>query len=512
MQRNGQKVAVARSLDNHQGVMLMRKAFAIAVLIGIVALIAYHLSRPKPLRPIVATWQEVGRVDAIVDLDADGNDELLVLDKSGQLWWVQFRLPKPIRQKIPVPKDAEWFTNFRGQMLVFMHPKTRRAFLITRQGGKWATKDLGILKGCAVKDADYDGQVNDVVVWREQRRTVFSRLKDGTIVERPDLPDWRADLDGDGKEDAVYQVSETEVRIHCSSGRKASLKLPPFTFIAVTDMDGDKVAEIIGVEGYGGVCHLHLHCWRYENRRWFESSSQEFGKMFWLGMLGDDTSLLFLASGFGGVWLFLDEKDAWLLAVTVEKWRAKFWEVRWREGKWTKRLMGEVPERNANKIWLVRKGQDWMVGGWASLPKWQKWLWEKIGQPLQHFFPFLHEPQGRVFVYGWDGKRRWALLGRWREGNFLGVQLADMDGDRKREVSIAFPKRVLVAKFEDGRWHTGWVEVPFVWYKPVGVFFGFRYGGREWAIYQDRDSHHCIAIALEGDSQQSKRHQPQRRD
>jgi hypothetical protein len=33
----------------------MRKAFAIAVLVGIVALIAYHLSRPKLLRPIVAT-------------------------------------------------------------------------------------------------------------------------------------------------------------------------------------------------------------------------------------------------------------------------------------------------------------------------------------------------------------------------------------------------------------------------------------------------------------------------
>jgi hypothetical protein len=511
MQRNGQKVAVARSLDNHQGVMLMRKAFAIAVFIGIVALIAHHLSRPKPLRPIVATWQEVGRVDAIVDLDADGNDELLVLDKSGQLWWVQFRLSKPIRQKIPVPKDAKWFTNFRGQMLVFVNPKTRRTSLVTRQGEKWATKDLGILKGI-VEDADHDGQVNDVVVWSGQRRTVFSRLKDGTIVERPDLPDWRADLDGDGKEDAVYRVSETEVRIHCSSGRKASLKLSPSTSIAVADMDGDKVAEIVGVEGYGGVCHLHLHCWRYENGRWFESSSQEFGEMFWHGMLSDDTSLLFfLNSGFGGVWLFLDEKDAWLLAVTVEKWRAKFWEVRWREGKWTKRLMGKVPEL-CSEIGFVRAGQSWIVAGFSSKPEWQEWLWWEIEQHLQPFFPFLHKPQDRFFVCGWDGKRRWALLGRWRWDKFLGIKSADMDGDRKQEVSIAFPKRVLVAKFEDGRWRTGWVEVPFVWYKPVGDFFGFRYGGREWAIYQDRDSHRCIAIALEGDSQQSKRHQPQRRD
>jgi len=99
--------------------------------------------------------------------------------------------------------------------------------------------------------------------------------------------------------------------------------------------------------------------------------------MFWLGMLGDDTSLLFLASGFGGVWLFLDEKDAWLLAVTVEKWRAKFWEVRWREGKWTKRLMGEVPERNAKKLLSSVWGKIgwWVVG--HHLPKWQKWLWKR---------------------------------------------------------------------------------------------------------------------------------------
>jgi hypothetical protein len=383
MQRNGQKVAVARSLDSHQGVMLMRKAFAIAVLVGIVALIAHHLSRPKPLRPIVATWQEVGRAKAIVDLDADGNDELLVQDKSEQWWWVQFRLPKPIRQKIPVPKDTNWFTNFRGQMLVFVHPKTRRTSLVTRQGEKWATKDLGILKGI-VEDADHDGQVNDVVVRRGQRRTVFSRLKDGTIVERPDLPDWRADLDGDGKEDAVYQVSETEVRIHCSSGRKASLKLPPSTFIAVADMDGDKVAEIVGAERL--EVGWRFHCWRYENGRWRNSASPKFG--------GDAASRFLL---------FRDERGAYLLAVTLEGQHAKIWEVRWREGKWTKRLMGEVPERDATEIYLVRKGQDWIVDGWGSPPKWQKWLWKKVGQPLQRFLPFLYEPRERFFCL-WLGR------------------------------------------------------------------------------------------------------------
>jgi len=209
--------------------------------------------------------------------------------------------------------------------------------------------------------------------------------------------------------------------------------------------------------------------------------------------------------------LFRDEGGAYLLAVTLKGQHAKIWQVRWREGKWTKRLMGEVPEP-CEYIDFARMGRQWMVWGVLSPPKWQKWLWKKVGQPLQRFLPFLHEPQGRFFVYGWDGKRRWTLLGRWRKGNLLGVKLAGMDGDRKQEVSIAFPKRVLVAKFEDGRWRTGWVEVPFVWYKPVGVFLGFRYGGREWAIYQDSDSHRCIAIALEGDSRQSKRHQPQRRD
>ena len=123
--------------------------------------------------------------------------------------------------------------------------------------------------------------------------------------------------------------------------------------------------------------------------------------------------------------------------------------------------MGEVPEP-CEYIDFARMGRQWMVWGVLSPPKWQKWLWKKVGQPLQRFLPFLHEPQGRFFVYGWDGKRRWTLLGRWRKGNLLGVKLADMDGDRKQEVSIAFPKRVLVAKFEDGRWRTGWVEVPLL--------------------------------------------------
>jgi hypothetical protein len=407
-----------------------------------------------------------------------------------------------------VPKDTKWFTNFRGQMLVFVHPETRQSFLITRQGGKWATKDLGILKVCAVKDADHDGQVNDVVVWRGQTRTVFSRLKDGTIVERPDLPDWRAELDGDGKDDEVYLARQTEmVHIRCSSGRKASLKLPPFTFIAVADMDGDKVAEIVGAERLEvGWC---FHCWRYENGRWLKNSSPKFGDMRWY-VAGSDAFLGF-AEAEEAMSLVRDEKGAYLLAVTLEGQHAKIWEVRWREGKWTKRLTGEVPEP-CEEIAFVRVGQHWIVIGFSSPPKWQKWLWEKVGQPLQRFFPFLHEPRERVFVYGWDGKRRWALLGRWREDSLLGVKLADMDRDGKQEVSIAFLKRVLVAKFEDGRWRTGWVEMPFVWYKPVGDFFGFRYGGREWAIYQDRDSHRCIAIALEGDSQRSKRHQPQRRD
>jgi hypothetical protein len=92
-------------------------------------------------------------------------------------------------------------------------------------------------------------------------------------------------------------------------------------------------------------------------------------------------------SGCGGVWLFLDEKDAWLLAVTVEERRAKFWEVRWREGKWTKRLMGKVPEL-CSEIGFVRAGQSWIVAGFSSKPEWQEWLWWEIEQHLQRFFPF----------------------------------------------------------------------------------------------------------------------------
>jgi hypothetical protein len=46
----------------------------------------------------------------------------------------------------------------------------------------------------------------------------------------------------------------------------------------------------------------------------------------------------------------------------------------------------------------------------------------------------------------------------------------------------------------------GWVEVPFVEYvfKEEGdIPSGLRYGEREWAIFQEANSHRCVAIALE---------------
>ena len=438
-----------------------------------------------------------------VDLDADGNDELMVRDQSGQFWWVQFRLPTPIRQKIPVPKDFNLYSSLRGQMVVVRHLQTRRTFLITRQGKKWAMKNLGRLYSVEVKDADQDGQVNDVIVWRGQTRRVFSRMKDGTIIERSNLPDFRVDLDGDGKEDAVYVIGQ-DVRVRFSSGQKASLKPPPNTLTAVADMDGDKIAEIVGDElssAYRGI-YRRFHCWRYENGRWRKSSSPKFdpkfNKVVWL-VFGGGAS-----SGFSPKErLFWGERGAYPLVVTMEGRRAKVWEVRWQKGKWTKRLIGEVPEHNASVRYFAPMGQGWVVAGSISPPEWQEWPWFKVRQYLRRFLPFLHEPQSRFFVYVWDGQRRWTLLGRWKErwtsvDRWWGdIQLADMDGDGEQELALAFPKRVLVAKFENGRWRTSWVEVPFVNCEPMWTFYGFRYGGREWALYQEADSNRCFAIALE---------------
>jgi hypothetical protein len=133
--------------------MLMRKALVIAVLISSVVLFAYcYLSRPKPLpkllRPIVVTWQGVGKVEGFVDLDADGNDELLAQDKDGQWWWVQFSPTAVARQKIPIPKDANcWPIISRGQMLAFWHPQIRQALLITRQGKKMGNERFGQIEG-----------------------------------------------------------------------------------------------------------------------------------------------------------------------------------------------------------------------------------------------------------------------------------------------------------------------------------------------------------------------------
>jgi hypothetical protein len=363
-------------------------------------------------------------------------------------------------------------------------------------------KDLGKLKGnemMVVLDADHDGQVNDAIIEYGQTRRVFSRMKDGTIVERLNLPDFQADLDGDRKDDAVYLVRQAEMRIRCSSGCKASLKLPPYTFIAVADIDGDKVAEIVGVEGV--ITDRRLYCWYCKNGKWHRSLTLKFSQMNWTVLGGDvrfrDVSL----SGFPSetaAMLFRDEKGVYLLAVTEESGQVKIWGVRWRKGKWTKHLMGEVPEPDTIWVRIVRVGQEWLVFCGTDEPFWQWLLWslgEKI-KPLQPFW--LSPPKSCFFVYSWDGQRKWDLLKRWKGYFPKDIELADMDGDGKWELTIAFPERVLVAKFEDGRWRTGWVEVPFVEYDPIGGFYGFRYGGREWALYQDINSHRCVAIALEG--------------
>ena len=103
-----------------------------------------------------------------------------------------------------------------------------------------------------------------------------------------------------------------------------------------------------------------------------------------------------------------------------------------------------------------------------------------------------------MFAYGWDGQRRWSLLGQWWGETVRGVQLADMDGDKQRELAVAFPKKVLIFKFEDGRWRKIGVEVPFVEYEHFSLSpLGLRYGGREWAVFQEAGTFRCVAIALE---------------
>jgi hypothetical protein len=61
-----------------------------------------------------------------------------------------------------------------------------------------------------------------------------------------------------------------------------------------------------------------------------------------------------------------------------------------------------------------------------------------------------------------------------------------------------FRTKVLIGKFEDGRWRKSWVEVPFVEYVHFSLSpLGLRYGGREWAVFQEAGTFRCVAIALE---------------
>ena len=69
---------------------VIRKRWLVMGLIGYLMLVViyafiaswHNIVPTRPLHLHSATWQEIGMIRGIVDLDADGNDELLVKDKT----------------------------------------------------------------------------------------------------------------------------------------------------------------------------------------------------------------------------------------------------------------------------------------------------------------------------------------------------------------------------------------------------------------------------------------------
>ncbi len=149
-------------------------------------------TEPFPIHTV--TWQEVGTICGVVDLNADGNDELLVQDKSGRWWWVQWGEKKQQRELLPVPAKAKpfWFQEAwqdrRPEVLIFM--SGNQSVVITRSHNGWGkhvAKQVLKPTKTALTDLDSDGHLNDALLVDGRHLLWLKRSRDGTLYRKDRL-------------------------------------------------------------------------------------------------------------------------------------------------------------------------------------------------------------------------------------------------------------------------------------------------------------------------------------
>ncbi len=491
---------------------------------------------PLPLKQV--TWELPSDLSlAVVDLDANGKDDLLMVDQKGHLWWSEWTGEPPRFEPIPVSHLISF--TISSQIIVAKTGKSE--CLITRSGNQWH-KQIVTALNARVDDLDGDGQNNDVLLLTTPKTLEWwQRTKDGKFLRRDQLTlpkhynsmvvgivvgggyevwnrlslhglnsqgfvclenmrlRWKgafvnnlmwkdADLDGDGKADHLefwrWRDNRCELVINFANGKCQVLKLPSLFYGPpfITDVDGDRRAEILFMEGPHESLRLRLFRFDLKRQKFLEWVSPTINVM----LVGEE---LFYS-------LLQQNNPNWSLLLTVK--RGNYWQVeRWwvSEKGWQSELVTVLPK-------VVSSKGDGVMEGWSVYqigkvlllverrehPKWRRKFQDlfrdlcfKIG--LNVAFGEYQIPHRRLWV--WDEKKhRWLVLGYAlpeiaRDDVFREwVDLVKLGSNE--EFAILWWSSYSTAhigRFHNSVWQTINLNVPLQF--PINLWDGERY----WAIF-----------------------------
>ncbi len=143
--------------------------------------------RPQPerlsLQAVVWSWRDEMKTLHIVDLNADGRDEIVFCDANGW-WWAEWDGQATMPQKMPIPAKARVVCANRlglpSNILVASlevqpasrnNPAIRNLWLVTRARGEWRTlsRKGRRTKRVRVTDWDGNGRADDALLLLDER-------------------------------------------------------------------------------------------------------------------------------------------------------------------------------------------------------------------------------------------------------------------------------------------------------------------------------------------------------
>ncbi|MFA0764098.1 MAG: hypothetical protein XFASWVDF_001835 [Candidatus Fervidibacter sp.] len=490
---------------------------------------------PLPLHAIAWSWRDKIKALLIVDLDADGRDEIVFRDANGW-WWAEWDGQAMTPQKMPIPAKASvvcanrfglpsniLVASLENQPASRNNPAIRNLWLVTRAKGEWRTLSRKGRRTMTVTDWDGNGRADDALLlldertmeWWQQdnegniRWRVRQRLPDNIALSKSAIfnsGEWvwmKADMDGDGRIDRVQKLTlwltrrtpqgfvTTEgslVRIIFANGQIQTLRCPNVSpsDITIGDFDGDGWAEIWGKRLCDDWEKMQLTCWRYDSlkRRFvtaFHTRVRRPREGF-CDCCGMDVAFV----GNWHEWAIERDQQGrrWLFVPAYKRGRKVIARWQWAKGKW--QPAQDIPMPHQDGFRLLWTGDGFLAFEWRRRPliailffQLSDWVREHLREKPLYFRPAPSD------LWVWQEGKGWRVIDHLTAYGYETAMpywkpCGDLDGDGQSEVFVWELSGWWVGQWWEGKWRRSQSFKDYA--EPVGIL---RDGRRRWLLCWD---------------------------